>query len=204
MLPECYPIFHPFLQGEEEGLCAEAPTFSHTFGRLGGYMRLITLINPRTEPRASSLRNSPDGQYGSMYRWDRCTPWYTRGGVPCIYPGWCTLHIPGCTIPTMVYPGCTIPTMVYPGGTDTSRIPGWYRHLSDTRVVYMSPMYPGGIHASHVLGWYRHLSHTRVVPTPLTYPGGVWPPWVLFPLPYWFTWVLVPFPQGFSPVSARF
>jgi len=41
------------MQGESKQLCAETPLFPHTLGGWEPSLRLILLINPRIEPRAS-------------------------------------------------------------------------------------------------------------------------------------------------------
>jgi len=122
-----------------------------------------------------------------------------------VYPGWCTLHIPGVVYPA--YTGVYYTHHGIPGVYYTHHgIPGWYRHLSDTRVVQTPLGYPGGIHVSHVPGWYTCLPCTRVVPTPLTYPGGTdtshIPGWCMASLGVISASLLVY--VGFSPVSARF
>ena len=51
-LPDVYPIFHPFLPGGKEALCAEDPLFPHTFRTREPSLRLISVTNLRVEPRA--------------------------------------------------------------------------------------------------------------------------------------------------------
>jgi len=105
MLPDVYPIFHPFLLGKSRELCAEWSSIPHTFGRTQGSMRHISLINLRLEPRASSQHT----ELMQQTRWsgERYTrrEWYTQGGIVGIYPGWYTSpYTPG-----GIYQGVPLP-----------------------------------------------------------------------------------------------
>jgi len=114
-LPVFYPIFHSFLTGRAEELCAEISLFRHTSGGWESYTRLISYIILRTEPRLFSLHTRPHTDVGATAVQGTG---YTQGGmVGYIQGGYTRWYIPGCTyqgippIPTRVYlpypPGCT-------------------------------------------------------------------------------------------------
>ena len=98
-LPSVYPIF-PVIPGRErEDSAHSPPLFSHTLGRREGSLRLIPLINLRTEPRALCSLPGPPPCTALTVRGSGCVPrWYTQGVV-----GWCTYRV--------VYPPI---------------LPGWY------------------------------------------------------------------------------
>jgi len=106
-----YPIFSINLSGRAEGLCAEVSTNFHTFRIQKGYMRLISLIISRTEPRVFSPPHCPDTDSGVPRSVHRLVypGWYTGlyypGGIPAYYPGWYTRLLPWVyNLPC--YPGC--------------------------------------------------------------------------------------------------
>ena len=128
MLPYGYPIFHPFLTREPEGLSAEVTTILHTLGRRELTLRINLLINQEVEPRALSAPHGPRMLTEVYTRRERCTPWYTQGVV-----GWC---IPGyvASLPWWV---CSLPAMV---GTYSPAMVGTY---SPAMVVFPPPCHGG-------------------------------------------------------------
>jgi len=76
-LPENYPIFHTFLSGKRQQLCAEPPTNLHTFGERKALCASYSSIIPGYEPRAL-LHTAQSGTvvHVSASQCDR----YTQGG----------------------------------------------------------------------------------------------------------------------------
>ena len=143
-LPDVYPIFHIFLPGKTEGLCAETSLFSHTLGEREVSLRLICLINLRLEPRTPLSRTSAQ----------LCVVQVQPGtaGVR-VYPGWYRVYI---------YQGVPLPMhrVVYTGSTSYTGCICLPTHLR----VYMPPLPTSGCTG--------HLSYLRVYRAPLI-PQGV-------------------------------
>jgi len=179
-LPYRYPIFHTFLPGRAEGLCAEDSTNCHTFASWKAPESLLLLIIPGFEPRASSAVHPHQCCSTPMTAVDHvCTVVYP-GWVGWVYTTGCTspsmvgrAYIPGCTSPSMV--GMHIPPCIHPGYT-TLCTP-WDTHRGTPRIpTVVHPRIPTVVHPAHP-GYtctlpYVHPGYTCTLPYvhPVVYP----------------------------------
>ena len=129
-----YPIFHSFVPGRAEQLCAERHKDYHTFGRKRLPAPITSLLISGLSPglRCPALHRCTHGRREYM-----CTMvcwWYTQEWYRWVYtrvvyipaiPGWCTSRYT-----RVVHPCCTR------GGPPCC-----------TQVVYMHLLYPGGVYA---------------------------------------------------------
>ena len=107
--PSVYPIFHPFLLGRAEQLCAEWSLISHTSKNLRGPERLSPRGFSSSEPRASSQDTARTGCMLCTpvhVQHERCIPRvvggvYTRVGVYLCTQG--GVYSPVCLPTTRVY-----------------------------------------------------------------------------------------------------
>jgi len=93
-LPVFYPIFLLLTPGRAEQSAQKVPNNTNRIRGFKTRRGLYSLIIPRVEPRAPSLRISPARCTRCTRQSATCVPWYTRGVHRVVYR---VVYIQGCT-----------------------------------------------------------------------------------------------------------